>query len=272
MMLLFYSINTLCAHLLLLTNKHFYYIMIPFEHIKTIIHFPKLYYMKINFAFFLTLGVFFLTTGYFFQISAQVPFQNTEYAQLYNQKSLETTHSSLQLPYITHQVISKILYPNTYSLFTEQPTQVISKPIVQNTEQETVKEKEIAPKVIQKQDSQPKVAVAKIVLSPTELDPLFEKYATLFGVDSSVLKYIAKCESNYNPAIISKNGLYGGLYQYSASTWISTRRAMGLDENPNLRFDAQQAIHTTAFKISQGGIGAWPTCGKRAVAQKSSPQ
>jgi hypothetical protein len=36
---------------------------------------------------------------------------------------------------------------------------------------------------------------------------------------------------------------------------------MGLDANSDLRFNAEEAIKTAAFHISQGGQGAWPNCG-----------
>lgn len=108
------------------------------------------------------------------------------------------------------------------------------------------------------------VAVAAVTpVAPEQLESLFEQYATEYGISSSTLKIIAKCESGFNPAAQSKNGLYGGMFQFSATTWASTRRAMGLDENPELRFNAEEAIRTTAFKIAHGGIGAWPHCGKK---------
>lgn len=102
-----------------------------------------------------------------------------------------------------------------------------------------------------------------VVLPAHELDALFQKYGTEYGVSWEKLKAIAKCESNFNAAVISKNGLYGGMYQYVASTWSGTRKQMGLDPNPDLRFNAEEAIRTTAFKIANGGIGAWPVCGKK---------
>lgn len=104
-----------------------------------------------------------------------------------------------------------------------------------------------------------------VVTTPSDIDPLFEKYAAEYGISSTTLKIIAKCESGFNPGAQSKNGLYGGLFQFSASTWKSTRKAMGLDENPDLRFNAEEAIKTTSFKIANGGIGAWPHCGQIAT-------
>jgi hypothetical protein len=58
------------------------------------------------------------------------------------------------------------------------------------------------------------------------------------------------------------NGVYGGLFQFSSSTWISTRQAMNLDTNTELRFNPEEAIRTAAFKISTMGLSPWPNCGK----------
>lgn len=98
------------------------------------------------------------------------------------------------------------------------------------------------------------------VSAPIDLDSMFKKYAEEYGVDSNLLKRIAKCESGFNPK--SDSGYYGGMFQYATSTWTSTRSAMGLDPNPELRFNAEESIRTSAFKISRGGASAWPVCSK----------
>lgn len=99
------------------------------------------------------------------------------------------------------------------------------------------------------------------VAAPADLEPLFNTYASAFNVEANKLKAIANCESHFNPG--ANSGLYGGMYQFSASTWASTRNAMGQDPNPDLRFSAEEAIETAAFKIAAGGIRAWPVCGKK---------
>lgn len=110
------------------------------------------------------------------------------------------------------------------------------------------------------------VVITATTPNPNHLDSLYSQYAQQYGVPLSTLQIIANCESRHNPAALSKNGLYAGLFQFSASTWKSNRAAMGLDTNPELRFNAEEAIKTAAFKISRDGVGAWPTCGKKAVA------
>lgn len=96
------------------------------------------------------------------------------------------------------------------------------------------------------------------VTSPAELDAHFDKYASEYGVDKEDLKRIAKCEAGFNSQ--ADTGLYAGMYQFHAETWASTRNAMGLDPNPDLRKNAEESIRTAAFKIKNGGRGAWPNC------------
>lgn len=95
---------------------------------------------------------------------------------------------------------------------------------------------------------------------PTEFKTWFVKYGEEYGVNEQLLERIAGCESTFNPQAV--NGPYAGLYQFLTSTWVSNRKAMGLNSNPALRFNPEEAIKTTAYKISRDGTGAWPVCGK----------
>jgi hypothetical protein len=87
---------------------------------------------------------------------------------------------------------------------------------------------------------------------------LIEKYANQYAVDKDMMINIAKCESGFRGNAV--NGPYAGIYQFMTSTWVSNRRAMGLDSNPNLRFNLEESIKTAAFKMSRDGFGAWPVC------------
>lgn len=95
-------------------------------------------------------------------------------------------------------------------------------------------------------------------VSSGELDSWFSKYSSLYSVDRQKLWDIAVCESNLNTN--AKNGDYGGMYQFSSGTWVSTRTAMSEDTNADLRFNAKEAIKTAAFRISTLGPAAWPNC------------
>jgi soluble lytic murein transglycosylase-like protein len=93
-----------------------------------------------------------------------------------------------------------------------------------------------------------------------DYDEVFGRYGEQYGLDKAYLKRVAFCESSYNPKAV--NGVYGGMYQFLASTWSATRREMGLDPDPDLRFEAEEAIKTAAYKISKEGAWAWPVCGR----------
>lgn len=106
--------------------------------------------------------------------------------------------------------------------------------------------------------------------SPKEIIQLIEKYASTYGVDKNMMIGIAKCESNFKENAV--NGPYVGIYQFVAGTWISNRRVMGLDESPDLRYNAEESIKTAAFKMSRDGFGAWPVCQHKAKDLLASKQ
>jgi soluble lytic murein transglycosylase-like protein len=108
--------------------------------------------------------------------------------------------------------------------------------------------------------STPKPVVATVP-SSSGYDELYQRYADQFGIEKNAIASLAQCESGHRPEAV--NGIYGGMFQYSSSTWASTRASMGLDTNPELRFHAEESIHTTAFKIANGGIRAWTNCARK---------
>ena len=93
---------------------------------------------------------------------------------------------------------------------------------------------------------------------PTGNESLFSEYSSQYGVSEDELKKIAQCESGFNTH--SDTGTYAGMFQFSASTWASVRGLMGLDPNPDLRKNAEESIHTTAFMLARGEESAWPNC------------
>lgn len=92
------------------------------------------------------------------------------------------------------------------------------------------------------------------------LEEWFTKYAAKESIDRERLKRIAICESGLNPNARFLD--YGGLFQFSTGSWISTRANMNLPTDPNLRFNPEEAIKTAAFKVATEGIYAWPSCNK----------
>lgn len=106
----------------------------------------------------------------------------------------------------------------------------------------------------------PTLTTVPIINAPAGLEELFTKYSSEYSVDKELLKRIAHCESGLNPG--AATSLYGGLYQFSESLWVSTRTLMGQSSDPSLRFSAEESIRTAAFMISQNHLGIWPNCSK----------
>jgi|GEM_PF-1274637 len=93
----------------------------------------------------------------------------------------------------------------------------------------------------------------------SDLETLFSTYSKDYQVDENELKKIAQCESGFN-SNSNNSGLYLGMFQFAATSWESVRSAMGLDTNPDLRTDAQEAIRTAAYMLAHGEENAWPNC------------
>lgn len=69
---------------------------------------------------------------------------------------------------------------------------------------------------------------------------------------------LAKCESGGNPSIVSANGLYHGLYQFSVGTW----RSVGGAGLPSQASPAEQTSRAKMLYL-RSGAGQWPHCGPR---------
>lgn len=92
--------------------------------------------------------------------------------------------------------------------------------------------------------------------SRTAVSPSFTFTRTASsGIPDSVWHALAKCESGNNPTIVSSNGLYYGLYQFSLSTW----RSVG---GSGLPTQASRDEQTNRARILQArsGWGQWPHC------------
>lgn len=98
----------------------------------------------------------------------------------------------------------------------------------------------------------------KLIETVQEVKEEIDKVAASYKINSEKLKQLAKCESTFNPKAI--NGKYGGLFQFDTSTWKSIRKEMNRDSNPDLRFEAKEAIETTAYALAQGKDRLWSQC------------
>lgn len=92
-----------------------------------------------------------------------------------------------------------------------------------------------------------------------EIYAFIERFAAQYVVSADVLRHIAICESGFDP--LAQNAGYAGLYQFGPTTWKKFRLQIGEDPASSLRFNAEEAVQTAAFAISQGKISIWPNCG-----------
>ncbi len=97
-------------------------------------------------------------------------------------------------------------------------------------------------------------------VAPEAIHGFIDRFAAQYNVDVNVLRYIAVCESGFNPSAINRNHDYVGLYQFGPITWKNNRTDMGEDPNPDLRFSAEESAQTAAFMLSIGRGGIWPNC------------
>jgi uncharacterized protein YabE (DUF348 family) len=77
-------------------------------------------------------------------------------------------------------------------------------------------------------------------------------------VDSLNWAALAACESGGNPTIVSSNGLYHGLYQFSTATWQSVGGSGVASQAPA----SEQTARAKALYV-RSGVGQWPHCGPR---------
>jgi uncharacterized protein YabE (DUF348 family) len=77
------------------------------------------------------------------------------------------------------------------------------------------------------------------------------------SADSLNWAALARCESGGNPTIVSSNGLYHGLYQFSVGTWKGVGGA-GLPSQAS----ADEQTARAKMLYNRSGAGQWPVCGK----------
>ena len=78
------------------------------------------------------------------------------------------------------------------------------------------------------------------------------------SVSGDVWARLAQCESGGNPTIVSPNGLYHGLYQFSVATW----RSVGGSGLPSQASPAEQTQRAQMLQ-QRSGWGQWPACSAR---------
>jgi resuscitation-promoting factor RpfB len=82
--------------------------------------------------------------------------------------------------------------------------------------------------------------------------------AHVYGLNGDYLVRVAKCESRLNPQIVSKNGLYYGLFQFDWPTWRWMSAQSGYAGYSPL--DPEAAAQTAAWGFTHGQASHWPRC------------
>src|SRR5665648_429543 len=105
--------------------------------------------------------------------------------------------------------------------------------------------------------------VTAVVAEGTRARPASSGGAVVTG---DVWGALAQCESGGNPAAVSSNGLYYGLYQFSLGTW----GAMGGSGLPSNASPAEQLQRAQALQ-ARSGWGQWPAGAADALAVTELP-
>ncbi len=102
--------------------------------------------------------------------------------------------------------------------------------------------------------------VDQVVAVGTKPRPAAAPAPVAVGGSASSLNWaaLAMCESGGNPTIVSRNGLYYGLYQFSVGTW----QAVGGSGLPSQASAAEQTSRAQML-YARSGAGQWPVCGAK---------
>jgi len=101
-------------------------------------------------------------------------------------------------------------------------------------------------------------AIPQPIFSSQQINGFIDRFAGQYAVNPNVLRHIAVCESGFDPLV--ENSGYAGLFQFGPTTWANIRKEIGEDISPDLRFNAEEAVQTAAYALSQGKKGIWPNC------------
>jgi hypothetical protein len=94
--------------------------------------------------------------------------------------------------------------------------------------------------------------------SSQQINEFIDRFAVQYNVSPHILRYIALCESGFNPNATKLS--YAGLYQFGPMTWTNIRIEMGEDGNVDLRVNAEEAVQTAAYVLHVNKAYIWPNC------------
>lgn len=128
----------------------------------------------------------------------------------------------------------------------ELTTAPVTKVLVQGTKE---RPKVVAPKPTVRSTPAPSTDGGTTESAPAPAAPV---------VTGDVWGQLAQCESGGNPSVVSSNGLYHGLYQFSVGTWQS----LGGTGLPSQASPAEQTRLAQALQ-ARSGWGQWPHCSSK---------
>lgn len=94
------------------------------------------------------------------------------------------------------------------------------------------------------------------VTNPT-IENIVNFYAKKYDVSAKDMLCTLKHESGYRKYAQNGQSTATGIAQILIGTWKGWRKEMHEDQNPNLRFDADESIKTMAWAFSKGKQNAW---------------
>ena len=103
-------------------------------------------------------------------------------------------------------------------------------------------------------DMASELEIEETPVSELSIDEQIDHYATLYGVDNSLIKKIVQCESNYKTTAIGDGGRARGLLQYHQGSFERHEKLFGEDLDYHSSHDQ---IKLGTFAISKGMGREW---------------
>lgn len=168
----------------------------------------------------------------------------------------------IEVPFDFDTVESDSYYEGTSRVTTEGQNGIIERVYeVTTRDGEVISEEKIAESTVRGTTDQVTTVGTKerpVVTAPASSSSSSSSASASSSVSGDVWAALAQCESGGNPSIVSSNGLYHGLYQFTVSTWQSVGGS-------GLPSQASASEQTERAKILQArsGWGQWPACSRK---------
>jgi hypothetical protein len=101
------------------------------------------------------------------------------------------------------------------------------------------------------------VRLERIVVVPPSTTEIIHKWADHYGVDRDLALRIARAESGLNCTVQNKNSSAGGLFQFINSTFLSTQKRLGKDQDISKKYDCNENAQLAIYLLSKGELRHW---------------